>query len=190
MPSTNHPNHSLQQTQISIRVITNSVINTLHFLGFDFPGAERQHKLTFNLATFTKPNPKAFELVTHFLLSQLDPERAQRAFAQCWPAILKEQQKEFKDIIFNWLVELSTKSATASSAKVTTATTSNWTSTTAYHQSLLQQIKFPIINKSLFLSPGGLKVCELLMDLTMYVLLFRLIKLGKFGSFSCLRRHW
>ena len=156
-------------------------------LGFDFQAVEKQHKLVFNLATFTKPNPKAFELVVHFLLSQLDPERAQKAFAQCWPAVLKEQQKEFKDIIFNWLVELSTKSMGIGQQSSKTSGQSGsmpYPFSNPYHQTLLQEIKFPIISKSLLLSPGGLKICEMLMALTMHVVLFRLIRLGELSTFS------
>ena len=43
---------------------------------------------------------------------------------------------------------------------------------------MLNHIKFPNITKSLLMSPGGLKICELLFALSQYVTLLRLLKMS------------
>ena len=53
------------------------------------------------------------------------------------------------------------------------------------HQSLLQHIQFPSINKSFFMSLGGphsAKVWELLSALTEYVYINKILQLGIFDS--------
>jgi hypothetical protein len=169
-----------------LKMMTTSIMSGCRMLGFDTDSHERQYKLTFNALTFVKPNPKAFELIVHFLLCQLDPERAQRTFHLCWPTVLKEQQKVFKDAVFAWLLEVE-KSTKINPNKLPPsinnaplhATTATQLVQQQYH-SLFQQIKFPIVSKSLLAMPGGLKMCELLFALSQYVLLVKALKLSEF----------
>ena len=160
VPSTNH-------THAIIKQMTNGIISTVQLFGFDVASNEKQYKISLNATSFTKPNPKAFELIVHFLLCQLDAERAHKLFAQCWPPLLKEQIKEFKDAMFLWLNEIASPKQQQQPNHL------------AKYQHMLQLIKFPNITKSLLLTPGGLKICELLFSLSQFVLLFRLLKLGK-----------
>ncbi len=174
-------NNLNNQTQNLIKLMTNSVLSTVQLFGFDLQSTEKLSKCAFNSSAFSKPNQKAFELIVHCLLCQLDSEKAQRVFSQCWPPILKEQQKEFKDAIYYWLLEISNASKQQSSSK--NLPTSNTNSSSGVlplqYQSFIQNIKFPIVTKSLLLTPGGLKICELLFALSQYVLIVRLIKLSK-----------
>lgn len=164
------PNH----TQILVKAMTTNVLATIQLFHFDFEYHEKNSKLVFNGSTFLKPNPKAFELIVHFLLTKIDPERANKAFSQCWPPILKEQMKECKDTMFNWLVELT-------SPKQQKENNAN----SKFH-ALLCHIKFPSITKSLLTSPGGLKTCELLSSMSQYAILLNLLKLGIFNQSACL----
>lgn len=150
------------QTQAVVKTMTNNVFSAIQLFGFDINHNEKQYKINLNSQTFSKPNPKAFEVIVHFLLTQLDGERAQKVFCQCWPPILIEQTKEFKDIMYNWLVELTSSKQQKEINK--------------FHN-MLCLIKFPNMTKSLLMSPGGLKICELLFALSQYVILLRLLKL-------------
>ena len=155
---------AINSNQNLIKMMTSDIICTLQLLGFDMQANEKKNKLVFNSIMFTKPNPKAFEVIIHFFFVQLDPERAQKMFSQCWPAILKEQQKEFKDLTYVWLFELTSLK--------------NQSIKSQQQNSLLQHIKFPTITKSLLTTPGGYKICELLFALCQYILLSRLIKIS------------
>ena len=155
---------STNNSHTMIKSITCNILSAINLLGFDTEANEKDFKLVFNSLTFAKPNPKAFEVIVHFLLTQLDAERAQKTFSQCWPPILKEQTKEFKDLMYVWLVEITSGKQQKENLKK--------------FQQLLCHIKFPIISKSLLLSPGGLKTCELLQGLSQYVYLIRILKLG------------
>ncbi len=159
-------------SQALIKLMTNNVLSAVQLLGFDLELAEKSSKLTLNGATFSKPNPKAFEILVHFLLGQIDSERSQKAFSQCWPPILKEQQKEFRDTMFTWLTEITSPKQQKENAAI------------AKFSSMLGHIKFPNITKSLLMTPGGLKICELLFALAQYVMLLRLLRLSK-AYFFC-----
>ena len=155
-------------TQATIKIMTSNVLAAIQLCGFDIEYHEKKSNLILDSATFCKPNPKAFEILVHFLLSQIDAERSQKVFSKsCWPPILKEQQKEFKDIMFNWLLEITSlkqqKEIGGDAAK---------------YQHMLCHIKFSNISKSLFMSPDGLKICELLFSLAQYVMLLGLLKLS------------
>lgn len=163
------------QIQSLIKVMTSNVLSAIQLFGFDVDYHEKQFKLALNSMTFCKPNPKAFEVIVHFLLTQLDPERAQKSFGQCWPPILKEQMKEFKDTMYHWLVEI-------------TSSKQQKDNTNAKYQTLLNNIKFPNITKSLLMTPGGLKICELLLSLAQHVLFLRLLRLIESGKLN--KRIW
>ncbi len=154
-------------SQVLIKQMTGNVLSAVQILGFDLDQAEKSSKLTLNGTTFSKPNSKAFEMLVHFLLTQIDAERSQKAFSQCWPPILKEQQKEFRDTMFTWLTEITSSKHQKENASL------------AKYFTMLGHIKFPNITKSLLMTPGGLKTCELLFSLTQYVMLLRLLKLSK-----------
>jgi len=153
----------------------------VQLLGFDLEQAEKSAKLTLNGATFSKPNPKAFEILVHFLLGQIDSERSQKAFSQCWPPILKEQQKEFRDTMFTWLTEITSPKQ---QKEITSPKQQKENAAIAKFSSMLGHIKFPNITKSLLMTPGGLKICELLFALAQYVMLLRLLRLSK-AYFFC-----
>lgn len=167
---------------LPLKLMTSNILSVVQLLGMDLSVMERNHKLTtpLNALAFVKPNAKAFELVIHFLLTQLDEERAQRTFtALCWPTLLKEQQKEFKEIVFNWLSELASSSGTKKSS------TSQYPPTPTQllqqkYQLALATVKFPLVTKSLLQTPGGLKCCELLFALSHYVLLVRVLRESKY----------
>lgn len=148
-----------------VKTMTNNVLSAVQLFGFDIEYNESQFKVVLNQQTFLKPNPKAFEVIVHFLLTQLDGDRAQKAFSQCWPPILKEQTKEFKDTMYHWLVEITSPNKQPKE------------NVASKFQGMLHHIKFPSITKSLFMTPGGLKICELLFALSQYVTLFRLLKM-------------
>lgn len=124
----------------------------IKILGFDIEQAEQQYKVIFNAQTFTKPNVKAFEIIIHYLLNEIDSEYAQKVFRTCWPILIKEQQKEFKDVVFQWLNELHRK----------------------YDTNSTTSIKIPLIAKSLLISPNGNKLYELLFSLGQLILFNKL----------------
>lgn len=157
------------QSHALVKVMTSNVLSAIQVFGFDIDNYEKQSKQTLNNTAFCKPNPKAFEVVAHFLLTQIDSERSQKVFSKCWPPILKEQQKDFKDTMFNWLLEI------ASPLKQQKENVNM-----VKFQQMLLYIKFPNITKSLLMTPGGLKICELLFALSQYMVLLRLLKLSKF----------
>jgi hypothetical protein len=170
-----------QISQYLIKSMTNSVLSVIQILGFDIQSNEKEHRIQLNTNTFMKPNSKAFEVILHFLLCQLDPERAQRTFMQCWPQLVKEQQREFKDVTYAWLVEITSalkpqQQQQSNSNAIKSGSNSTQQFITQYQQ-LLQFVKFPIINKSLFLT-HGIKICELMYALAQFVLLIRVIKLS------------
>jgi hypothetical protein len=167
-----------QINQYLIKSMTNSVLSIIQILGFDIQSNEKEHRIQLNTNTFTIPNSKAFEVILHFLLCQLDPERAQKTFMQCWPQLVKEQQREFKDVTYAWLVEITSALKPQQQQANTNTMKSASNSTMQFiiqYQQLLQFFKFPIINKSLFLT-HGIKICELLYALAQFVLLIRVIK--------------
>ncbi|RMZ98139.1 HAUS augmin-like complex subunit 6, partial [Brachionus plicatilis] len=162
---------SVQASQYQLKLMTNSVLTTIQLFGFNIKSNEKEFKLQFNSNMFSRPNQKAFEVIVHFLLRQIDPDKAEKVFSQCWPIVLKEQNKEFKDVVFNWLLEITQK------------TTSKHEKQFPSHQLILQYqhllsfIRFPIITKSLLMTPGGLKVCELFFALSQYTLIINLARL-------------
>lgn len=163
----------VQTSQYLLKLMTNSILSTIQVCGFDTKSNEKEHKIQFNASLFTRPNQKAFDVIVHFLLCQIDPDRGEKSFAQIWPIVLKEQQKEFKDVIFNWLLELSQKS-TGKQEKL-----QQNNQLVQQYQNVLHLIRFPIITKSLLMTPGGIKICELLFALCQYALIINLARLSK-----------
>ena len=164
---------NVQTSQYLLKLMTNSILSTMQLFGFDIKSNEKEHKIQFNVNLFTRPNQKAFDVIVHFLLCQIDPDRGEKAFSQIWPILLKEQQKEFKDVIFNWLLELSQKSSGKQEK------TSSINQLVQQYQNVLHLIRFPMITKSLLMTPGGIKICELLFALCQYALIINLAKLSK-----------
>lgn len=159
-----------------IKLQTSIVLQGLRALGFDMQAIERSEKqFTFNSSMFMKPNSKGFEHIVHFLLTQLDPERASRVFAQCWPPLCKETIKDYKEAIYSWLVELAPPTAAASSAA---ANSGSKPPQQAVSSRLFQLVRFPAVSKSLLAVPSGVKACELLLALTIYVILAKLTRLS------------
>lgn len=126
------------------KMIMDAVLKGVQFLGFDMKANKAQHKLDFAPTMFSKPNLKGFEVLVHFLLSQLDPKRAELEFGKCWPILLKEQQAEFKQTVLKWLDEIAGKVEK-------------------------QGIQFPKLANSNLVAPSGFKVCSLLFELHMHV---------------------
>lgn len=74
-------------------LLTNSLLSGLQILGFDIKSNAEITKTKFDSNLFAKPNSKVFEVIIHFLLCKLDPEKASKLFSKCWPVVLPEQQK-------------------------------------------------------------------------------------------------
>lgn len=165
---------SVQTPQYQLKLMTNSVLTTIQLFGFNIKSNEREYKIQFNSNMFFRPNQKAFEVIVHFLLCQIDPDKAEKFFSQCWPIVLKEQNKEFKDVVFNWLLEITQKTSNKQEKS-----SQNFQLIQQY-QSLLNFIRFPIITKSLLMTPGGLKICELFFALSQYALIVSLARLSNF----------
>ena len=144
---------------------------------FDTLSNEKQFLVTFNDAMFLKPNQKCFDVMVHFLLEQLDAERAHRIYGKNWPFVPKELQKELKDAVFAWLSELASPKQHqqhqqhAGAGKVMSES----------HANLLHSVRFPLITKSLLSNPGGMKACEFVFALSQFVMLWRLIALSKWS---------
>ena len=149
-------------------VLTNNLLTGLQLLGFDVSSNEGKAKTSFNFNLFSKPNSKVFEVIVHFLLSQLDAEKAAKVFDTCWPVVLPEQQKEFKEAVLTWLNDLAKTPPNKQSQQ-----------STAKHQNILHSIKIPPTTKSLITSPSGIKLVELLFALLQYVLLSKLLKISE-----------
>jgi hypothetical protein len=166
-------------TSTLIQTTTSNVLSAIRALGFDIDHSMVTHKIDFN---FAKPNLKAFEMIAHFLLTQIDPDRATKCFASCWPILIKEQEREFREILFTWLIELSSANNAAASSSSTLSINNK---TTLNNKQTLQinslattnNIKFPLITKSLLMSPGGIKICELLFVMTQLALVIRVNRL-------------
>jgi hypothetical protein len=163
---------SAQTSQYLVKSMTNSILTTIQVFGFDVKANEKEHKIQFNTSLFVRPNQKAFDVIIHFLFCQIDPDRGEKAFNQIWPIVLKEQQKEFKEVILNWLTEIAQKS----SAKQDKSQTSN--QLVQQYQNVLQLIRFPLITKSLLTTPGGVKIVELFFALCQYALVINLARLS------------
>lgn len=56
---------------------------------------------------FVKPNQTAFEYVTYFLLNLLNPKDCQTRFRDCFPAVERQQQSEFRKVALESLREIS-----------------------------------------------------------------------------------
>lgn len=173
---------SVQTSQYQLKLMTNSVLTTIQLFGFNIKSNEKDYKTQFNSNMFFRPNQKAFEIIVHFLLCQIDPDKAEKVFSQCWPIVLKEQNKEFKDVVFNWLLEITQKTSNKHEK--------NYPSyqLIQQYQSLLNFIRFPIITKSLLMTPGGLKICELFFALSQYALIVSLARLSKFFYLSKIKK--
>ncbi|XP_061565586.1 HAUS augmin-like complex subunit 6 [Cololabis saira] len=92
---------------------------------------------------FDKPNKDAFYLVTHFLLEKLNPTRFNEAYRHCWPVLDHKVDAEFRKVTCAWLREIMDEIANAGSKVVA----------------------------SLFLSPGGPKFINLMLQLASHVML-------------------
>lgn len=80
--------------------------STLLILGFNVTAAETQHKISFKPDMFRVPCKKGAEVILHFLLTQLDPERAKTEFSMCWPCWDAKKEHQYRKCVFNWLTEL------------------------------------------------------------------------------------
>ncbi|KAM9335233.1 HAUS augmin-like complex subunit 6 [Symphorus nematophorus] len=92
---------------------------------------------------FDKPNKDAFYIVTHFLLEKLNPTRFNEAYRYCWPVLNHKADAEFRKVTCAWLREIMDEIANAGSKVVA----------------------------SLFLSPGGPKFVNLMLNLANHVML-------------------
>ncbi|XP_063679738.1 HAUS augmin-like complex subunit 6 [Bolinopsis microptera] len=80
--------------------------STLQLLQFNVFSADKQYKIQFKPDMFRVPNKKGLEVVLHFLLTKLDPERSKEEFVGCWPAYDVKRSHLFRKNVFNWLTEL------------------------------------------------------------------------------------
>mmetsp|Transcript_21705 Transcript_21705/g.30372 ORF Transcript_21705/g.30372 Transcript_21705/m.30372 type:complete len:719 (+) Transcript_21705:131-2287(+) len=80
----------------------------LLLLGFDVNAEQKKHGIPFTSQMFKTPNSKAMEVVFYFLLIQLDPIKTAQDFKGIWPIHDKQQQREFKIKVLNYLTQLET----------------------------------------------------------------------------------
>ncbi|XP_068612153.1 HAUS augmin-like complex subunit 6 [Brachionichthys hirsutus] len=92
---------------------------------------------------FDKPNKDAFYIVTHFLLEKLNPARFSEAYRHCWPVLGHKDDAEFRKVTCAWLRDIVDESSRSGSKAVA----------------------------SLFLSPGGPKFVNLMLNLANHVML-------------------
>ncbi|XP_022252812.1 uncharacterized protein LOC106468735 [Limulus polyphemus] len=128
--------------------VTSSSQNQVFFtnlllLGFDPVGMEKKHKISFKRDMFQLPNMRAFQVVSHFLFTKLDPQTSKDVFRTCWPAFDKKQEQEFRKACYNWLTKINREDSEAN---------------------------FLRFGPSLFLSPGGDRFCDLYLAFSRYVL--------------------
>lgn len=89
-------------------LLTNSLLSGLQLLGFDIKTNAEVTKTKFDCNLFSKPNSKVFDVIIHFLLCKLDPEKASKLFAKCWPVVLAEQQKGKPYILLKFYINIHT----------------------------------------------------------------------------------
>ncbi|KAG9345515.1 hypothetical protein JZ751_008659 [Albula glossodonta] len=99
--------------------------------------------ITLGIHMFDKPNKDAFYIVTHFLFEKLNPARAHEMFRHCWPVMDRKADAEFRKVTFSWIRDLGDKCGKY----------------------------IPKVVASLFLSPGGPKFINVMLQLAKYVML-------------------
>lgn len=55
---------------------------------------------------FKSPNQKGMQILIHFLLSTLDPQRATKEFRTNWPILDRQQERSFRSTVYHWLSSL------------------------------------------------------------------------------------
>jgi len=81
----------------------------LILLGFDPANEKKRHNVVFSPEMFKSPNVKAMEVVFYFIFSCLDPSSSKEYFRTCWPIVSKDQQRDFKKLLFAKLSEMEAK---------------------------------------------------------------------------------
>ncbi|XP_048475936.1 HAUS augmin-like complex subunit 6 [Rhincodon typus] len=128
-------------------------------LGFSPPGDEgRQgpsgggrNRVVFGRDMFDKPNMEAFQVVVHFLFLQLDHNRTNSLFRDCWPIYDKKSAACFRKVCFEWMKKIADEVGN----------------------------NFPQVTASLFLSPGGPKFTNLMYHFIKYVLVCKFHEAAK-----------
>ena len=131
------------QTQRSTKAQSNLTFDSqvlaqnLRLMGFksDDPQQPKEELM------FETSNHKGFQQVMYFLFSELDSDRAKNDFKNCYPAIDKKQEAEFRKKVATWIKELSRSNPG----------------------------QCPHLNPSLLLSPGGRKFIDFLSHLITYI---------------------
>uniref|UniRef100_A0A667ZL99 HAUS augmin-like complex subunit 6 N-terminal domain-containing protein n=1 Tax=Myripristis murdjan TaxID=586833 RepID=A0A667ZL99_9TELE len=106
-------------------------------------GRANVKQLNFGTTMFEKPNKDAFHIVIHFLLNKLNPTRFQEVYRHCWPVLNHKADAEFRKVTCAWLREIMDENGSAGSKVVA----------------------------SLFLSPGGPKFINVMLQLANHVML-------------------
>lgn len=55
---------------------------------------------------FRNPNQKGMQILMHFLLNLLDPQKAEKVFKSCWPCYDANQSRLFRSSCYQWLSNL------------------------------------------------------------------------------------
>ncbi|XP_076348233.1 HAUS augmin-like complex subunit 6 [Tachypleus tridentatus] len=94
----------------------------LLLLGFDPVGMEKKHKICFKRDMFQLPNIRAFQVVSHFLFTKLDPQTSKDVFRTCWPTLDKKDEQEFRKACYNWLTKINRHALTRPSVLILSKT--------------------------------------------------------------------
>eukprot|EP00729_Bicosta_minor_P012855 gene12855-12607_t len=79
----------------------------LLLLGFGPVASERKSgRAPLHPTMFDTANKTAMQVVMRFLLHRLDPDRAQKVFKFCWPAIDRAQETQFRKGCTTWIAQL------------------------------------------------------------------------------------
>ncbi|XP_060696009.1 HAUS augmin-like complex subunit 6 isoform X1 [Hemiscyllium ocellatum] len=108
-------------------------------------------RVVFSRDMFDKPNMEAFQVVMHFLFLQLDQNRANSLFRDCWPIYDKKSAASFRKVCFEWMKKIAEEVGN----------------------------DFPQVTASLLLSPGGPKFSNLIYHFIKYVLMCKFHEAAK-----------
>ena len=82
------------------------LFNFLRLLRFDSSSMSAKHRMKFDKDMFKLPNPKAFQLICHFLFHKLDHQKANEIFRDVWPIVDKKQEAQFRKKVQQWFYQI------------------------------------------------------------------------------------
>lgn len=82
------------------------LFNFLRLLRFDSVSMSSKYRMKFDKDLFKLPNPKAFQLICHFLFHKLDRQKAAEVFRDVWPIVDKKQEAQFRKKVQQWFNQI------------------------------------------------------------------------------------